>query len=115
MKNPPEQVISILRKACYDCHSNETRYPWYSYVAPVSWLVIRDVEIGRDELNLSLWSEQSKRRKIKILKEISEEVEEKEMPLKVYTVTHRDAILSDEEISAITQWTESLTSELLGD
>jgi len=115
IENPPEEVKIILKKACYDCHSNHTVYPWYSYLAPVSWLVAKDVEEGREELNLSEWGDQNKRRKIKILNEMAEEIEEGKMPLKVYTVTHRDAILTDEEIEAITSWTESVTDKILGD
>ncbi len=115
VENPPEEVEVILLKACYDCHSNHTEYPWYSYVAPVSWLVAKDVLEGREELNLSEWSEQSKRRKIKILSEMAEEIEEGKMPLQVYTITHRNAILSDNEIEIITSWTKSLSNEILGD
>jgi len=114
-ENPPQDVQLILKKACYDCHSNQAIYPWYSYVAPVSWLIVKDVRVGREELNFSDWADQSKRRKIKIMNEVAEEIEKKKMPLKVYTITHRDAILSDEEIEAITSWTESISNEILGD
>ena len=115
LEEPTNEVKMILKKACYDCHSNQTIYPWYSYIAPVSWLVGADVRVGRDELNFSDWGEQSKRRKIKIMNEVAEEIEKKSMPLKVYTITHRDAVLSDEEINAITSWTTSVTDEILGD
>lgn len=114
-ENAPEEVKAILSKACYDCHSNQTTYPWYSYVAPVSWLVIKDVREGREELNFSEWADQSKRRKVKILNEMAEEVEDKKMPLPVYTVTHRDAKLTDDEIATITIWTKSVSSRILGD
>lgn len=114
-ENAPEEVKLILRKACYDCHSNQTTYPWYSYVAPVSWLIIKDVREGRDELNFSDWSDQSKRRKIKILNEMAEEIEKKKMPLPIYTITHRDAKLSDDEIATITTWTKSVSGRILGD
>lgn len=114
-ENAPEEVKAILSKACYDCHSNQTTYPWYSYVAPVSWLVIKDVKEGREELNFSEWSEQSKRRKVKILTEMAEEIEDKKMPLPIYTVTHRDAKLSDDEIAAITDWTKTVSGRILGD
>jgi len=113
-ENAPEDVKLILKKACYDCHSNQTMYPWYSYVAPVSWLVEKDTKEGRDELNFSDWAELSKRKKIKILNEMAEEVEEKKMPIEIYTVIHRDAILSDDEISTITNWTKSLSDKILG-
>lgn len=111
----PDKVKQILSKACYDCHSNQTNYPWYSYVAPISWLVSRDTRIGREELNLSDWSDLSKRKKIKVLNEMAEEMEERNMPLKIYTVIHRDAILSEDEIKTITDWTESVSAGILGD
>jgi hypothetical protein len=114
-ENAPAEVKVILSKACYDCHSNQTIYPWYSYVAPFSWLVIKDVKEGREELNFSEWSDQSKRRKIKILNEMSEEIEKKKMPLPIYTITHRDAKLSDDEIATITAWTKSVSNRILGD
>lgn len=114
-ERPPDKVELVLRKACYDCHSNQSVFPWYSYVAPVSWLVAKDVRIGREELNFSDWADQNKRRRIKIMNEVAEEIEKRKMPLKVYTITHRDAILSDEEIQALTAWTESVTKEILGD
>ncbi len=110
----PDEVKIILRKACYDCHSNQTVYPWYSQVAPVSWLVAKDTREARDELNFSDWAELSKRKKIKILNEMAEEVEEKNMPMKIYTVIHRDAALTDEEISTLISWTKSRSDNILG-
>lgn len=74
--------------ACADCHSNETVYPWYSYVAPVGWLVAHDVQEGRDELNVST------NNRIDV-GEMVEDIREGEMPLPVYTITHGDAVLSD--------------------
>ena len=109
----PEDVKLILSKACYDCHSNQTTYPWYSYVAPASWLVAKDTKEGREELNFSNWADLSKRKKIKILNEMAEEIEKKNMPLEVYTVIHKDAILSEEEIQTISNWTKSVSTEIL--
>ena len=109
----PEDVKLILSKACYDCHSNQTTYPWYSYVAPASWLVAKDTKEGREELNFSNWADLSKRKKIKILNEMAEEIEKKNMPLEVYTVVHKDAILSEEEIQTISNWTKSVSTEIL--
>lgn len=113
-ENLPGDIKIILSKACYDCHSNQTVYPWYSYVAPVSWLVAKDTRDGREELNFSDWTELSKRKKIKILNNIAEEVEEDKMPLKIYTLIHRDAILTKEEISTLIAWTELQSDKLLG-
>ncbi len=70
------EVQRILRKSCYDCHSNETRWPWYAYVAPVSWLVVHDVKEGRDELNFSSWEELSPQRKKRRAEKAIDEIEE---------------------------------------
>lgn len=110
----PENIKLILSKSCYDCHSSQTNYPWYSYVAPVSWLIAKDTREGREELNFSDWAELSKRKKIGLLKDIAEEVEEKKMPLEIYTVVHRNAKLTDEEISAISEWSKSVSDQILG-
>lgn len=114
-ENTPDDVKLILNKACYDCHSNQTVYPWYSKIAPVSWLVAKDTREGRDELNFSEWAELKKRKKIKYLNEMAEEVEEKKMPMKIYTVIHKDAILTDEEISTLISWTKSQSEKIIGE
>lgn len=113
--NPPEDVTMILQNSCYDCHSNVSKYPWYSYVAPVSWLVAKDVQEGREELNFSEWATLSKRQQIKAMSDIAEEVEEGKMPLDIYTYLHRDAILSEEQIELITTWTKSVSDDLLNE
>ncbi len=115
LENPPEQIKEILTTSCYDCHSNQTVYPWYSYVAPFSWLVVRDVREGRKELNFSEWGDLSKRRKVKLLGDIAEEVESGEMPMKIYTLIHRDARLDDDQVKLLTDYTKSLSSGLFGD
>ena len=97
-------ISNLLKTACYDCHSNETVYPWYSGIAPVSWLVNHDVEEGRDELNFSEWANYSLRRKNHKLEEVIELVEEGEMPIPIYTITHSDAKLSQEEIKLLVKW-----------
>ena len=111
----PEDVALILKTSCYDCHSNETVYPWYAYLAPVSWLVVKDVKNGRADLNFSEWGTLKTRDKIKFLDEISEEVEEDNMPLPIYTVTHRDAILNDQQKRDLMDWTEHMTNSILGE
>jgi hypothetical protein len=76
----PGEVHALLQRACYDCHSNETRWPWYSQVAPMSFLIARDVTEGRRELNFSTWSQYNERRKTRKLKEIAKQVEKGKMP-----------------------------------
>ena len=102
----PEEVMAILRRSCYDCHSNETVWPWYSYVAPASWLAAKDVREGRDELNFSEWSSYSTKQKNHKRKECGEEVEEGEMPLWFYTPLHPEAELSQEDIGIISSWSK---------
>jgi hypothetical protein len=113
--NTDKEVAEILRTSCYDCHSNETNYPWYSYVAPVKWLVIRDINNGRQELNFSDWNTLDKREQVRLLGNISDEVTDEFMPLPIYTVIHRDARLSGEEKEIISRWTESMTEQIFGE
>lgn len=108
----PENIEAILRTSCYDCHSNETVYPWYSYVSPVSLLVSRDTRIGRDELNFSEWEKLDKIEKAEMLDEIAEEIEEGEMPMKIYPITHPDAKLSDSDREEMVLWAEIMAEGL---
>jgi len=108
----PEHISTMLKTACYDCHSNETVYPWYSYVAPIKWLVNRDTRVGREELNFSNWASMSKMDQATALSDISDEVLEGEMPMKIYPIMHSDARLSDEDRQAIADWADELTETL---
>ena len=108
----PANVRAILRHACYDCHSNETVWPWYTRVAPVSWLVARDVHEGRDELNFSTWNRLSTRRQVKHLQESWQEVAEGEMPPWFYVGVHPDAMLSIEDRAALRSWALSAAAAL---
>jgi len=100
---------AVLRRACYDCHSNETVWPWYSRIAPVSWLVARDVREGREELNLSTWNRYTTKQQIKKLKESWEEVAEGEMPPWLYLPPHPDARLSAGDREVLRAWSRSLS------
>jgi hypothetical protein len=100
----PPEVKMVLRAACYDCHSNETTWPWYSHIAPVSWLVARDVHEGRAELNFSTWSRYDTKQQVKKLKETLEEIEEGEMPPWFYMAVHRDIELSARERDMLMTW-----------
>jgi hypothetical protein len=104
----PEPVKSILQRACNDCHSNETRWPWYAYVAPVSWLVADDVKDGRRHLNLSAWGEMSDAKRLSKADNMAEEVEAGRMPLPKYVLIHRDAKLSHEDVVALRKWADGL-------
>ena len=108
----PKEIENQIRASCYDCHSNETIYPWYSYVAPVSFLVVRDTKEGRKELNFSDWESLPKKKKAKFLTEIIEEIEEGEMPFPPYLITHSDARMSDETKQALMDWADSYAESL---
>lgn len=100
----PEPVKAILQAKCYDCHSNETIWPWYSYVAPVSWWVADHVIEGREELNYSDWGNFSDKRRAKKTEETYDEIADGYMPLKSYLLTHRDAKVTEEELAIIEAW-----------
>lgn len=106
--DPPELVKNILKNSCYDCHSFETKYPWYTNVAPVSWWIKYHINEGRDELNFSEWATFELKRKNHKLEEIIEMVEEGEMPMNSYTWVHSEARLTDEQKTALINWTKSL-------
>lgn len=100
----PPAVTAAIRRCCYDCHSNETQWPWYSYIAPVSWWVADHVHEGRGELNFSNWADYSDRAGAHKLREAWEEIEAGKMPLDDYLRAHGDAVLSDAEKTAIQAW-----------
>lgn len=92
------ETRALARRACFDCHSNETIWPWYSNIAPVSWLVQRDVEEGREKLNFSEWN-----RRYEETDEMGEVVLEGEMPPPVFLITHPEARLTSEERQALAE------------
>jgi hypothetical protein len=108
-----QDIAGLLKTSCYSCHSNETRYPWYSYVAPSSWLVARDVRVGREELNFSTWQDYDLRKMLGKLDDISSEVGEGHMPLPIYTLMHPSARLDDAQRELIVAWAESTMDSLV--
>jgi len=107
----PSNVLSILKASCFDCHSNETEWPWYSYVAPVSFLVSADVEDGRKRVNFSEWDKYDEEKRAKKLDAIIEEVEEGEMPLSKYTLMHPDAKMDQAKIRVLKDWINNDNAE----
>ena len=103
----PAEVVSVLRRACYDCHSNETVWPWYSRIAPVSWLIAHDVHEGRAALNFSTWNQLSTEKQAEAVKESWEEIAEGKMPTWYYVVIHPEAKLSANDRSVLRAWTGS--------
>ena len=93
----PATIKNRLQVSCYDCHSNNTDYPWYSKIQPAAWYLEDHIQDGKDELNFNEWAEYSDRRKNSKLRSIISQIEEDKMPLDSYTLIHKDAILSDED------------------
>jgi hypothetical protein len=100
----PKEVMSILKRACYDCHSNSVKLPWYSKIAPVSWTISRHVDIGRAWVNFSIWETYTKEQKDKKLEEIYKAIY-KAMPVPSYVSQHPEAKLSKEDRELIRNWT----------
>lgn len=108
---PNDQVHKILKTACFDCHSNSTRYPWYSSITPVNYWLADHVNHGKEELNFSEWATYSLKRKEHKMEEVWEEVEKEKMPLDSYTWTHADARLTKEEVEQVINWAKSVQSD----
>jgi cytochrome c551/c552 len=103
--NAPAPVKAIIKRSCYGCHSNETVWPWYSNIAPASWVVSYDVHEGRAELNFSTWGNYTAAQRLKKLGKISEEIADGDMPPWYYVYpVHMDAPLSDADLQAVNDW-----------
>ncbi len=108
----PNDVQLILQSSCYDCHSNNTKYPWYSYIQPVAWWLNDHVLEGKKEVNFSEFASYRIARKYKKFEEIIEQVEENEMPLPSYTRIHRNAILNKEQKLSLTNWATAIRDSM---
>lgn len=97
IKNTPENIAQVVKTSCYDCHSNETKYPWYSSIAPSSWFLKNHINEGRKHLNFSTFAMYEPKRQIHKMEECIEMIEKKEMPLESYYLGHQDAKLTDEQ------------------
>ena len=122
-KNPSEgigfdqgeaQIKTWLRTACYDCHSMETNYPWYASVKPFSWLLGQHIRKGRAELNFTEWQSYPRRTQLRKLRDMGEELEQDNMPLKSYTLVHPQAKLSSQQRDSLIAWTELRARAVLG-
>lgn len=103
----PAEVMDVLQRSCYDCHSHTTVWPWYAHVAPMSWLVAHDVNEGRDHLDFSTWESLDAEHVGRALGHIVEQLEEKEMPLWYYLPLHPDARLSDADRELVITWAKA--------
>ena len=112
MAGPPAELGTLIKEACYDCHSNETKYPWYTNVQPVAWWVKDHIDEGREHLNFSEWGTYNARKRAHKMEEAVEETKEGEMPLNSYTWAHASARLSDEQRRQLASWfQEQMTRE----
>ena len=100
----PSNVQTILQNACYDCHSNNTNYPWYSNIQPMAWMMARHIKNGKEKLNFSEFDSYSSRRQISKLKGIANQIKDDEMPLSSYKLMHSKATLTKEEKNLIINW-----------
>ena len=112
VNNSPKAVGALLQVSCYDCHSNNTNYPWYNRVQPVAWFMAYHINGGKDELNFSEWGTFSNRKKKNKLKFIINQLRDDEMPLFSYTLIHRDAILSKTEKNLLMDYMKNIRDSL---
>jgi hypothetical protein len=112
VNNTQENISALLQVSCYDCHSNNTEYPWYNKVQPVAWFLEDHINEGKEELNFNEWDAYSNRRKNSKLKSIISQVKDDEMPLASYTLIHKDAKLSNSEKTLIIDYMKNLKETL---
>lgn len=110
----PDEVRSLLRTSCFDCHSNETRWPWYATVFPASWLLARDVSAARGQMNFSQWMGYNVFDRADMLDDICSEIRARTMPLRPYLWLHPTASLTDTQIESVCTWTAREVNRLMG-
>jgi hypothetical protein len=111
----PADIQTILRTSCYDCHSNNTRYPWYAEIQPIGWMLNRHITEGKRELNFSEFASRKPRWQYRKFEEIVEQVEKAEMPLPSYLLAHADARLSDEQKARLISWAREMQLRIKND
>jgi hypothetical protein len=109
----PPDVAGVLRRACFDCHSNDTRWPWYTNVPPASWLIAHDVDAGRGQLNFSRWGEYNPFDRADLLDKMCDLATKRKMPLWPYRLLHGDARLSDADVTALCRWADTEATRLV--
>ena len=108
----PDTMQAVLQNACYDCHSNNTLYPWYSNIQPIAWIIARDIKKGKEQLNFSDFGSYGSRRQISKLKEIANQVKDDEMPITAYKLMHIKARLSQGQKLMIIEWMQKTADAL---
>lgn len=102
----PRDIQNLFETSCYDCHSNNTKYPWYNKIQPLSWILEGHIKEGKEELNFSEFGAYSKRKQKSKLKSMISQIEDDEMPLLSYTIIHWKATLSEKDKTIIINWVE---------
>lgn len=108
----PDKVLGILKNACYDCHSNNTRYPWYVNIQPMGWIMANHIKDGKKDLNFNEFGDYSNRRQLSKLKAIGSSVKDGSMPISSYTLLHQDAKLSGKEKALVITWASKTRDSL---
>ena len=111
LTSPDEHVLEKLKAACYDCHSHESTYPWYTNIQPLGWWVRGHIKGGRQHLNFSPWGSYSLDKKDHKIEECIEELKARNMPLKSYTWVHPDARLTEADIEMLTNWLSTIAAK----
>ena len=109
--NVPPEVQNILQTSCYDCHSNNTKYPWYSWVQPARMLMENDIKKGKSNLNFSEWGNYSTRKQANKLSRITKQIKQGAMPLSSYTLIHQNARLSESQKQEVITWINSISTD----
>lgn len=107
-----EKVQGILKEKCYDCHSNNTRYPWYNYIQPAGWWLAAHIYEGKEHLNFSEFKTYTEKRQARKLRQIHDVLEEGTMPLETYTWLHKEAVITPDDRETIYSWIESLPMKM---
>ncbi len=107
----PDEIKTILKTSCDDCHSNFTVYPWYSEIAPISWYLALHVNEGKEHLNFSEWTVYNNKQKKHIIHDLEEVIEDREMPLKSYMLIHKDAEMTDSQFETLMNWVKTIKVE----
>lgn len=108
----PKNVETILHTSCYDCHSNNTQYPWYSYIQPVRLFMESHITKGKNDLNFSQWGDYSKRKQENKLDRIVKQIKANEMPLTSYTLIHKNAVLTTAQKEQVIKWTQKVSDSI---
>ena len=110
--NSPSELGTVIKSSCYDCHSHHTKYPWYSNVAPISWLIKDHINNGRNHLNFSTWADYSEKKKDHKLEECIEMIKSGEMPMNGYVMLHDEAEITHEQKMKLISWFSELRDSL---